>query len=223
MSKRPQDIKGGSHIEPRSREELRGALTGAPHQRHALALTLIPVIHGRVARVLVRKRSKSKGRGLRQDIEDLTQDVLVRLFEDDSKILRRWNPQRGMSLRSYVGLVAERKVLGILRSRSRSPWTEFPEPGNDESLINARAVSIQGQIESSEFLEVMAERLTERITPLGMRVFKLLFVEQRTVKEVATQMQTTAGALYVWRNRLSRAVAEVRAELEEEGVLYGGG
>src|SRR5687768_1618744 len=79
-----------------------------------------------VARGLARRMVKARGRDLRQEVEDLTQEVFVALFADDARALRLWDPARGASLANFVGLLAEREVASILRSGRRSPWTEDP-------------------------------------------------------------------------------------------------
>jgi RNA polymerase sigma-70 factor (ECF subfamily) len=45
------------------------------------------------------------------------------------------------------------------------------------------------------------ERLRETLTPLGMHLFNLLFVEERSVEEVCTTTTLSADAVYAWRSR----------------------
>ena len=100
---------------------------------------LTPVIQARVARTLLAHRSRlAGGRDVRQEVEDLSQDVFLALFDRDGHVLRSWEPERGLSLENFVGLVAERQVLSFLRSAGAIPGrrtlslAEELEPENQE-------------------------------------------------------------------------------------------
>src|SRR5262245_51304251 len=107
-------------------EQVNAALGGDKGAIRALVAALSPVIQARVARALLRRRAASKARDIRQEVEDLTQEVFVALFADGGRTLREWSPSRGLSLLNFAGLVAEREVASIMRSGRRSPWTEDP-------------------------------------------------------------------------------------------------
>ncbi len=103
----------------------RRALTGDQTALSRLAAMLTPVINARVARTLLARRSLLAGSlDLRQEVEDQTQEVFLALFSRDAHILRSWQPERGLSLERFVGLVAERQVLSFLRSGQRHPSKE---------------------------------------------------------------------------------------------------
>ena len=79
-----------------------------------------------MARVLLRRESAGLGRDVRQELEDIAQEVFAALFADGARLLKMWSPERGLSLANFVGLLAEREAISILRSGRRSPWTEDP-------------------------------------------------------------------------------------------------
>src|SRR5262245_25583265 len=86
-----------------------------PAAARELVKLLHPVVQARVARVLWRTRGAA-GRDLRQEVEDMSQDVFAFLFQDGARALRAWEPERGLSLANFVGLLAERRTLSTLRS-----------------------------------------------------------------------------------------------------------
>lgn len=200
----------------RARAALRGALEGDREALEGLVEALTPVIQARVARALLRRRGSANGRDVRQEIEDLTQEVFLALFAKDAKVLRAWSPERGASLLNFVGLVAEREVASVLRSGRRSPWTE--DPTLDEGLERASAVSEgpEPAVQSRELLEALLDGLRARLSPKGLGLFHRLFVDQGTVEEVSAETGMTADALYAWRSRLGRVVRELAAELMSE-------
>ena len=107
-------------------DDLRSALAGDEPALNRLVHALTPVIQSRVACAVLRWRTgTAAGRDIRPEVEDLTRDVFLFLFADNGKVLRSWQPELGMSLLDFVGFVAKRQTLSILRSRKRSPWNEM--------------------------------------------------------------------------------------------------
>lgn len=111
------------------------ALKGDQTALTELVAVLTPVIQKRVARTLLAHRHRlAGGCDVRQEVEDLCQDVFLALFSRDARVLRDWQAEGGSSLESFVGLLAERQVLSFLRSgraetsgnapQARSPWKE---------------------------------------------------------------------------------------------------
>src|SRR4051812_50171744 len=90
---------------------VRRALAGDPASLDRLVEVLTPVVQARVARTLLANRHRLAGRRVvRQEVEDLSQEVFLALFDRDARVLRAWRPERG-SLESFVGRIAERVVL----------------------------------------------------------------------------------------------------------------
>ena len=199
-------------------EEVRRALAGEEPALTRLVQRLTPVIQKRVARgLLLWRTGKAAGRDVRQEVEDITQEVFLALFADGGKALRSWQPERGLSLLNFVGLVAERQTASILRSGKRSPWKDespLPEDFN-------QAAPDRGPEEitaSREQLELLLGRLTEELSPLGRHLFDLLFLRELPVEEVMRQTGMRADAVYAWRSRLRRLAVRLLDERSENRV-----
>src|SRR5262245_62231248 len=93
-----------------------------------LARQLAPIIRARIARVLRRRASAGQPRCA---LDDLTQEVFVRLFASERRALRAWDPARGLSLASFVGLIAEREASSALYSQRRMPRSDGLELHGD--------------------------------------------------------------------------------------------
>ena len=99
-----------------SAELVRRALAGDQTALNRLVSVLTPVIQAQVARTLLAPCSLlAGGLDLRQVVEDQTREVFLALFTRDGRILRSWEPEGGLSLESFAGLVAKRQVLSFLR------------------------------------------------------------------------------------------------------------
>lgn len=175
----------------------------------------MPVVQARVARVLLRRAASARGRNVRQEVEDLTQEVFTALFANGAKALKAWSPERGLSLANFVGLIAEREVTSVLRSGKRSPWTEDPTLIEDMDSGDL-SPSPEVAVGSREVLERVLDELRARLSAKGMRLFLLLYIEEHPVAEVATMTGMSHDALYAWRSRLSKQVREIAARLMSE-------
>jgi RNA polymerase sigma factor (sigma-70 family) len=196
-------------------DEVRSALAGSEAALTRLVRKLTPVIQSRVARgLLLRRTGAAAGRDIRQEVEDFTQDVFLVLFADGGKVLRSWQPERGLSLLNFVGLVAERQTASILRSGKRSPWKE--DPTLFEDLNQPALESNPEEITASrEQLKLLLSRLTEELSPLGRHLFDLLFLRELPFEEVTRETGMSSAAVYAWRSRLRRLVRRLLDEKSE--------
>ena len=192
---------------------LREALGGDQAALTRLVALLTPVIQARVARTLLARRScLGSDRNVRQEVEDLTQEIFLSLFAGGGRVLRSWEAARGLSLKNFVGLVSERQVVSFLRSGKRNPWKE--EPTSAEDLDVAAADLEPEEVTASrEQLRLLLERLRERLRPLGRHLFELLFVQELSLTETMASSGLSADAVYAWRSRLRRLARDLLAEL----------
>ena len=61
-----------------------------------------------------------------------------------------------------------------------------------------------------------SDRLRETLSPLGMHLFELLYVQDQTVEEVCGATSLSADAVYAWRSRLRRTARTLYRELVSE-------
>jgi RNA polymerase sigma-70 factor, ECF subfamily len=192
------------------------ALGGEAGAVRALVDRLTPVIQARVARALRRRAHQASGRNVRQEVEDFTQEVMVSLFVEKGRALRAWDPARGLSLENFVGFVAERQIASILRTAKRSPWTEDPTLEGDLEGPAGSDDSLAAALESQQLWEVVLDRLTERLSPLGAALFEAVWLNERSVSEAAEQFHMSKDAVYAWQSRLGKALRQVATEVMSE-------
>jgi RNA polymerase sigma-70 factor, ECF subfamily len=197
---------------------VRDALAGDQTALTRLVGALTPVIQARVARgLLLWRTGTAAGRDVRQEVEDLTQEIFLVLFAEEGKVLRSWEPERGLTLRNFVGFVAKRQTASILRSGRRSPWKEDPTLAED--LDHGSEESGPEEIAASrEQLKLLLRRLTEELSPLGWHLFELLFLRELSCEEVIRQTGMSSDAVYAWRSRLRRLARRLLAEISGNHV-----
>jgi RNA polymerase sigma factor (sigma-70 family) len=194
---------------------VRRALAGDPAALNKLVAVLTPVIQARVTRTLLAHRHRlAGGRVVRQDVEDLSQDVFLALFSRDAHVLRDWQPGWGLSLQNFVGLVAERQVLSFLRSGRRNySWKEDPILTEEELERESPEIGPEDFAASRELLSLLLDRLREELSPLGWQMFELLFVQELSQVEVEAATSLSADAVYQWRRRLRLLARKLLAEI----------
>lgn len=188
---------------------VRDALAGDRDAEERLVALLTPVIQACVARTLLARRAS---RNVREDVKDLTQDVLLRLFEQDRHVLRSWEPERGLSLENFVGLVSKFYVLSFLRSDKRNRRKEEPVPDKDlEGPSSDRGA--EEIVVKREQLHLLLDGMRKELSPEGWHLFELLYVEELSVRETMAVTGLSEDAVYQWRSRLRRLARKLLAEL----------
>lgn len=202
------------HDEP-TLDDVERALAGDEPALTQLIRKLTPVIQSRVTRCLLRWRTGlAAGRCIRQEVEDFAQDMFLDLFTDEGKVLRSWQPERGLSLLNFVGFVTERQTVSALRNGKRNPWKE--DPTLPEDFHQASPESDPEEITASrEELGLLLDRLTEELSPLGRHLFDLLFLRELTVEEVVRETGMSPDAVYQWRSRFRRLCRRLLIEMSE--------
>lgn len=194
------------------------SVAGDEEALSGLVEALTPVIQARVARgLLLWRTGLAAGRNIRQEVEDLFQEIFLVLFGADGKMLRSWRPERGLTLKNFVGLVAERQTASVLRSGKRSPWKEDPTLAEDLDR-EADREGPEDRAATRQELRRMLRRLTEELSPLGRQLFDLLFVRELTVQEVVQENGLSADAVYQWHSRIRRLANRLRREASEDGA-----
>jgi RNA polymerase sigma-70 factor (ECF subfamily) len=194
-------------------ELLRAALEGDLSGRRALVLHLLPTVQARVLHALLRYKRREQAE---QAAPDLTQTVFLVLFEDNGRRLRAWQAERGASLLSFVGLVAEREVIAHLRRGRRNPWTESPTEADELVTRVGGTRDHESQVASRELLDAVLDRALSTLDDRGLLLFQRLVVDESPVDAVATETGSTLASLYMWRSRFSKLVRSIAEDLSGE-------
>jgi DNA-directed RNA polymerase specialized sigma24 family protein len=197
------------------------ALAGDRRVLRELVTTLTPLVQTRVTRTVLRRRGTSAG-DVRAFVEDLVQDTFVALLHDRGKLLRTWNPERGLSLESFVGLVAEQRVLATLRSRRKNPWTEeLAVDDADLDVADPHQAGPEALVSSRAALQSLFDEVRARLSPLGFELFMALVVREESAASVSERTKLSISAVHAWSSRLKRLVHALAAS--EVGEHAAGG
>ena len=188
-------------------------LAGDSAATRELVQILMPVIQIRVARML--RGRVPQGRDARQEMQDLVQDVFARIFANRAKVLRDWDPAKGAGLKTFVGVVADREVLSILRTAKRSPFTEEPKAQAQTDGEPSRGPLPEQRVAERERLVQVLRALRAQLSPQGFRVFEMLWGQGKSVEDVCDELELSKDAVYAWRSRIRKLARELSAPREE--------
>lgn len=176
----------------------------------ALVLAVGPIVHGRVAKALLRRRGPDR-RDIDQEIEDLVQEVFLALFDDGAKILRAWHPGRG-PLGGFVALIADHQVSSIFRSGRRRPWSDELELLADPDAADDDTPVPEAWVASRQELATILEGVRAAVTPKGWDMFIRLYVENQPVEVVSKELSLGQDAIYAWRARLAKVARRIASD-----------
>lgn len=191
-------VQNSSEVEALVRRALRGDRAA---QRTLIEDVLSPVVHARVARVLLRRRRYQAE--MRSEMLDLSQQVFVHILSN--KLLERWNPAAG-ALGAFVGVIAENHVRSILRSRVRNPFSEVAT--EIDILCNALGDSGMSQ-ETSIDSRHRLRRLESELGDEDRELFYAFFVDEMSIEEMSMASGKSKEAVYKQRNRLRDRVRRI--------------
>jgi RNA polymerase sigma-70 factor (ECF subfamily) len=175
-----------------------------------LASRLAPIIRQRVARVLRRRGGAGQPRCA---LDDLMQEVFVRLLTSDRRVLRAWDPARGLSVSSFVAMIAEREASSVLESQRRTPRSDGLELHADlDEVHGAEAPGEQRQI-ARDLAVKLCEGLDAWLSPRGRALFQMLYVREEPLEAVARRFGMPRSAVYAWRSRVGKRARQLLDEL----------
>lgn len=191
------------------------ALAGSRAALDRLVRYLTPVIQVRVARALL-VGGGGGHRNLREEVEDLTQEVYTTLFGQDARVLRAWRPGAGLNLRNFIGMVARRKVGAVLATRKRNPWYEQPLSHD----VVERALPADGEAEqriaNKELLALALRRTDLVLSERGRQLLEWIVCDGLENDEIRARSALTDAAIYQWRSRILKTLRQHLEELQQE-------
>ncbi len=194
-------------------ELVRLALGGDAAARRELARRLMHAVAREVS-FAVSRLARSERRDPKQEVRDLVHEILLGLFEDDGKALRRWDPERGRSLESFVQLIARRRVPRMLSGGRGNPWANAPiDPADVETVDES---DLARRLEQRNQLDQVLAALNDRMNERDHELFDLVFVRELPPEVVAEQMEMTRGAVNAWAYRMRKLARTVAIAADRE-------
>lgn len=190
---------------------VKGALAGRRAALRMLVRRLLPVVHAR-ARVFLSRRPDRRIAG--KDADDLTQEVWLSLLDDDGRLLRAWDPDRGMALEGYVGLLTRRQLWRNIEASSAQKRGGGVAPVALESAPEPVAPDDPERATmSAQLLARLRAHLFEQLPARGQLVYAALYEDGRDVSQTAEVLGVNRQVVYNWQHRIRKLARGFFAEV----------
>lgn len=192
----------------RGRDFIARCIAGEPDTRDEFVREYSGLIRFAIASVL-RHRGVTL---LREEIDDLTHNVIVSLFDRDCRKLKMYEGRNQASFATFVRVCSTRLTLDHLRYRQRRPTIAAEQEVGSEvrDLLSAAADPGPGPEEQTSIGEDVARlrRLVDELPAREQLLVRLHFVEGLDVADVARVLGISENATHVLKSR-------VRAKLRD--------
>jgi len=140
-----------------------------------------------------------------QDIEDMTQEIFIRLFDDDCRRLKIFNPMYGC-LSSWIVRISSNAVIDCLRKKkdpiSLSGKNKTDYPDGDETNDSFETDSTSSlHVEDAIVLKEFKTYIKKQCPPHYLVVFDSM-ISGRSADETALLIKKSGNAVYIIRSRL---------------------
>ena len=190
-----------------------GGPQGPRGPRRHLAAWLLRVVD-REVRILLRPIALRYRRDFCDAAEDFVQDVLILLLHDAERVLRTWDPDRGMRLRSFISLVARRYLCRRFRGFRGNPWSIDP---TDAEALSAHldAGTAAGHslcmVEYCLELNTILDHLHGELSGRDWRLLNKLYIDEKSPLEVGEEEGMRENAVHKWSSRFHQRVRQLFA------------
>lgn len=140
------------------------------------------------------------------EVEDLVHEIWLSIFERDRRSLRRFEPDRGIRVSTWIGLLSRHKTVD--RLRRRGVWQRMLTLVDDAQLPEAPADEPLAPelIEQRERRE-LAQRAFSRLRQDEQRFLEAWYLEERDPAQLAAELGVTVGTVYTRRYKLQQKLA----------------
>ena len=183
----------------------------------AFVRVMTPIVQARAAKAM--RGFAVEGSRARQELEDMVQDTFLALFANESKLLRGWDPDRGLSFQNFVGLIAYRLALSKLRTQKSNPFNADPTMNEELEHGQDPEPAFDTALAQRDLMVKVVARVRAKLSPLGLSLFTALILEEREIEDVMMEESMSRDALYAWRSRLLKAIKREYQSLLSESEL----
>lgn len=147
------------------------------------------------------------------DIEELRNDVFVRLFEHDRKKLKQYDESFGLTLRNWIRLIANQTVGMYLRKKDRIGYLGvsrlIPIEDSDEEF---GSIDEMPRYDARQVL-MMLEEMMKGMSHAERLVLQLHFEQGLSWQEVASALHRNINNIYQIRHRALKHLKEILINL----------
>ncbi|MEE4359204.1 MAG: sigma-70 family RNA polymerase sigma factor [Desulfococcaceae bacterium] len=144
-----------------------------------------------------------------KDIEDLRQEIFIRLLEKERKRLKAYDESKGAGIEGWLILISTRITLNYIRRKDpHSPGHQAIRIPIEEMVCELNPRQETDKAEARLLLSRIMEILPE-LPPTERLVFKLHYFDGLSFPEIEESLHKELGNIYVIRSRAMKKLKEM--------------
>ncbi len=150
--------------------------------------------------------------------DDISQDVWVHLVSDGARRLLAYDPERGLSLESYVAIVAEREAISRLRRITAQKRGGHLTAVEIDDLNAASAEpSPEEHLAEQQVATDLGRHLEGALPERGRLVWRYTFHDGRDPTEAARILGVEVQVIYNWQFKIRRLARNFLEQVKAAG------
>ncbi len=188
------------------------ASSGDADAQAALRERIEPVIRARARAFVARRVARRIGI---HDAEDLLQQVWLALWADGARLLRAYDPKRGMGLEGYVGMITQRELWHAaeqLQTQKRSSEAALSKSSASSSVDSPSPECI---VATRQVLAGVDAFVRSQLSARAQHAYVLLYADGKSVAEVARTLGTDEQTVYNFQHEVRKHARSFMARYED--------
>ena len=150
-----------------------------------------------------------------EDIEDFHIEVFIRLFEDNCRKLRQFDPKK-LRLSGWIRLIANQTTLDEIRKKDPHALSRQKDRVPVEDIQELYSFDEKDRLDARQMLALIREIIEEMPLPDKM-ILKLFYYQQLSLPQVASIIGKNHGSTQVAK---SRATNRLKEKIEKKIRVY---
>jgi RNA polymerase sigma factor (sigma-70 family) len=155
-----------------------------------------------------------------RDVDELNQEVWCRLLDNERRLLRRFDPNRGR-FEPFISTVAYQQALMAVERHERQVPHGDVDVG-DGSLVDDGSLHFAEDLVQSELFHKLLARADVELGDDERMLLRELYLEQRSCRSLASELGVSENAVYKRSERLRKKLVRMVEELLATSPHLGG-
>ncbi len=171
--------------------------------------------YGGLIQAIVRKTLMFSGIPLNQeDIDDIRIEVFIRLFSNNCRKLRQFNPEK-LNLAGWIKLIANQTTIDEIRKKDPHAISKQRENIKIDDVLHVLHHDYEACYDAKEKLKIVV-KVMEEMSPNDKNVLKMFYFKQFSISEVAAAIGKSTKTTQAVKNR---AVNRLRKKIDDKMLL----
>jgi len=127
------------------------------------------------------------------EVDELVNDIFVQLLKNNREKLKKFDPDKGLSLMSWINLIASRTIINVLKRKERKIiFVNNDHIKDSEKLTDM----VQTILPKENYLIAHIEKMIEKLPKRHRLFFELFYDKNKNLDEIANILQIKMEGVY---------------------------